>query len=265
MTRKGKIARIPSNIRHQLNSRLEDGEPGKDLVAWLNGLDQVQQVLARDFGGRAVTEQNLSEWKQGGFLDWQQELESSARLRDLVEFSDNLASISPDRGVADRLSSLLAIDLATETRGILQQITDPKERWEYLSQTIPKMNILRDGDLKAARERRAMARWQAERDDRQWEEKKALLKETYEHSVAPYEIRRRRATLLAAFGNTDYDIKNIESMLAAELKYKPYRYIQPSDEPLWGVPRSNQTKIDPDPTKSDQIQVNPTKSNQIGI
>ena len=47
-----------------------------------NGLDQIQQVLARDFAGRPVTEQNLSEWKQGGFFDWRQEMESSARLRD---------------------------------------------------------------------------------------------------------------------------------------------------------------------------------------
>ena len=250
MTRKGKIARLPSDIRHELNSRLDDGEPGTDVVAWLNGLDQVQQVMARDFGGRPVTEQNLSEWKQGGFLDWRQELEFCARLRDLVEFSDNLASISPDRGIADRLSALLAVELAAETRDILQQITDPKERWEYLSRAIPKMNILRDGDQKASRERRKMGSWQMECDDRLWEEKKATLKETYEHSVAPFELRRKRETLLELYGYNDGDIKHVEAMLAAQLKYKPYRYIKPSDEPLWGAPVSNQTKIHPDPTKS---------------
>ena len=250
MTRKGKIARLPSDLRHQLNSRLDDGEPGKDLVAWLNGLDQVQQVLASEFGGRPVSEQNLSEWKQGGFLDWQQAQESCARLRDLVEFSDNLASTSPDRGIADRLSALLAVELATVTRTILQQITDPRERWEYLRQAIPNMNILRDGDQKAARERRRMGRWQVECDDRQWEEKKAMLKETYEHLIAPHELRRRRETLLAACGYSNYDIKHVEAMLAAQLKYKPYRYIKPSDEPLWGSPPSNQTKTNPDQTKS---------------
>ena len=256
MTRKGKIARLPSDIRHQLNSRIDDGEPGKDLVTWLNGLDRMRQILAREFGGRPVSEQNLSEWKQGGFLDWRHEMESCARLRDLVEFSDNLDSVSPERGIADRLSALLAIELATETRNVLEQITDPRERWEYLSRAIPKMNILRDGDQKAARERRKMGRWQVECDDRQWEEKKALLQETYEQSVAPYELRRKRNTLLTVFGSSDYDIKNVEAMLAAQLKYKPYRYIKPSDEPLWGAPQpnqtdqSNQTKINPDPTKS---------------
>lgn len=38
MTRTGKIAWLPRTIREQLNRRLEDGEPGSDLVAWLNAL-----------------------------------------------------------------------------------------------------------------------------------------------------------------------------------------------------------------------------------
>jgi len=250
MTRKGKIARLPSVIRHELNSRLDDGEPGKDLVVWLNGLDKVREVLAKEFGGRPVTEQNLSEWKQGGFLDWQQAQEACGRLRDLVELSDQLTSASPDQGIADRLAALLSIEFAAETRTILQQIADPTERWEYLRQAIPKMNILRDGDHKAARERRRMGRWKNECDDRQWEEKKAMLQEAYEQCVTPYELRRKRDTLLSAYGDTDYDIKHIEAMLAAQLKYKPHRYIKPSDEPLWGSPKSNPTKIQPDPTKS---------------
>jgi len=34
--RNGKIARIPLEIREQLNCRLADGEPGNRLVEWLN-------------------------------------------------------------------------------------------------------------------------------------------------------------------------------------------------------------------------------------
>jgi len=33
MTRVGKIARLPREIREQLNRRLQDGEPGKRLVS----------------------------------------------------------------------------------------------------------------------------------------------------------------------------------------------------------------------------------------
>jgi hypothetical protein len=34
------------------------------LVEWLNGLPAAQAVLAANFGGRAISTQNLSEWKQ---------------------------------------------------------------------------------------------------------------------------------------------------------------------------------------------------------
>jgi hypothetical protein len=37
---------------------------GRKLVEWLNGLPAAQAVLAANFGGRAISMQNLSEWKQ---------------------------------------------------------------------------------------------------------------------------------------------------------------------------------------------------------
>ena len=70
MTRNGKIARLPYSIRDLLNRRLHDGEPGNSLVEWLNGLPKVREILEDEFGGRSISEQNLSEWKQGGFEDW---------------------------------------------------------------------------------------------------------------------------------------------------------------------------------------------------
>jgi hypothetical protein len=56
--RKSKIKndpRLPNHVRHQLNGRLEDGEPGKQLVEWLNGLPEVQEVLKLRFGGRPIS------------------------------------------------------------------------------------------------------------------------------------------------------------------------------------------------------------------
>ena len=38
MTRHGKIARLPLEVREELNRRLENGEPGDRLVEWLNGM-----------------------------------------------------------------------------------------------------------------------------------------------------------------------------------------------------------------------------------
>jgi hypothetical protein len=69
-TRTGKIARLPLAVREELNTRLRDGEVGKKLVAWLNGVADVQEVLRREFKSTKVTKQNLSEWRKGGYADW---------------------------------------------------------------------------------------------------------------------------------------------------------------------------------------------------
>ena len=65
--RNGKIARIPLEIREQLNARLADGEPGNRLVEWLNSSPDVMRVMAEQFEGRPITENNLSEWRAGGY------------------------------------------------------------------------------------------------------------------------------------------------------------------------------------------------------
>ena len=81
MKRTGKIARLPRTLRDQLNQCLHNGEPGVDLVKWLNALPEVQAILAEHFAGVPISPQNLSEWNHGGFLDWlaTQELLEAAR------------------------------------------------------------------------------------------------------------------------------------------------------------------------------------------
>ncbi len=81
MKRTGKIARLPRTLRDQLNQRLHNGEPGVDLIKWLNHLPEVQAILAEHFAGVPISPQNLSEWNNGGFLDWlaTQELLETAR------------------------------------------------------------------------------------------------------------------------------------------------------------------------------------------
>ena len=105
--RTGKIARLPREIRDQLNQRLNDGQPGRRLVTWLNSLPEVQQVLAANFDGRPVTEQNLSEWKAGGYLDWQARLETLAQSRELAADSRELAAAT-DGKLNDHLTTMLS-------------------------------------------------------------------------------------------------------------------------------------------------------------
>jgi len=100
-TRNGKIARLPKDIREELNRRLEDGEPGKHLVAWLNEQEPVRTVLQGQFGGRPVSEQNLSEWKAGGFREWLRHEETRLLVSSLTEQSEALEDAADGVAISD--------------------------------------------------------------------------------------------------------------------------------------------------------------------
>src|SRR5580700_10403956 len=68
--RRGKIARLPHAIREEINQRLLDGLPGVEILAWLNALPEVRDVLAKYFNGSPISEDNLSQWRHGGYVGW---------------------------------------------------------------------------------------------------------------------------------------------------------------------------------------------------
>lgn len=79
MARKGKIARLPFAVREEINRRLLDNENGVKLVAWINTTQQLRDAAA-------ITEQNLSEWRGGGFDDWLKNQDKVQRTKDLAEY-----------------------------------------------------------------------------------------------------------------------------------------------------------------------------------
>ncbi len=68
--RTSKIARLPADIRAELNERLLEAEPPAAILEWLNALPEVQRVLAQSFDSQPITEVNLSRWRQGGYAGW---------------------------------------------------------------------------------------------------------------------------------------------------------------------------------------------------
>jgi hypothetical protein len=70
LTHNGKIGRLPEAIREEVNVRLRNGETARVLCGWLNSLPEVRAVLASDFDGKPVREQNLSQWRKGGHQEW---------------------------------------------------------------------------------------------------------------------------------------------------------------------------------------------------
>jgi hypothetical protein len=68
---RSKISSLPPAIREELNQRLHDGQRGKQQVLpWVNSLPEVKAILAAEFDGLPITEQNLSEWRRVYFPAW---------------------------------------------------------------------------------------------------------------------------------------------------------------------------------------------------
>lgn len=156
MSRYGKIARLPRNIRDELNRRLDNGWMGARFVEWLNGLPEVKDVLKTDFESREISEQNLSDWKANGYLHWQAQQETLALARELNtnateltasggELSDSLARL-----VTARYAALLYDsngDINDETRAKLRGLRGLSRevvRLRRSDQFIERMKIQRE-------------------------------------------------------------------------------------------------------------------------
>jgi hypothetical protein len=141
-TRVGKIARLPKEIREKLNVRLENGQMGPEVLAWLNQLPEVRTVLSQFFGGQDVTKQNLSEWRHGGYEDWMSSREGRVRLREMV---DEALSLRQTEGGADLSGSLATIMLVEvgQTLDRLHEVKDPGERWNRLRTMCLELSRLR--------------------------------------------------------------------------------------------------------------------------
>ena len=153
MTRKGKIARLPRLIRDELNRRIDDGEPGNCLVQWLNAKPEVQLVLERDFNNRPINEQNLTDWKQGGFLDWQELQESRAWVRIVSDEADQVAEDSGLMPLSDRISSMAALAVGKLIRGLSAGAESDSAKRADLLRVLKELARLRRDDIEAARSR----------------------------------------------------------------------------------------------------------------
>jgi hypothetical protein len=90
----GKIDQLPAALRHEVCERLEDGQTGAEILPWLNGLPAVKKHLATKFKGDPITDQNLSNWRTGGFQTWRARREKTQRTRELADYARTLGADS---------------------------------------------------------------------------------------------------------------------------------------------------------------------------
>ena len=145
MARNGKIARLPNAIREQINLRLQDGGEGKKIAEWLNTLPEVTSLMTAEFDGQPVSAANLSNWKLGGYRDWE---EQQAALETALQFQSEAVQLSQAGGpqVIEQLALCLTARLAIALRPSFAGSDDPAERLEQLRRLRRDVVALRKGD-----------------------------------------------------------------------------------------------------------------------
>ena len=113
MTRNGKIARLPAAIRSELNQRLLDGKEGKELVEWLNSLPAVQAILQAKFEGKPISENNLSQWRNGGYAAWAAGELLADHVHSMLEGTKSLQKVAKD-GLTERMTLVMAANMSLE-------------------------------------------------------------------------------------------------------------------------------------------------------
>lgn len=104
--RQGKIARLPHALREEINRRLGDGETGGTVLTWLNAQPEAIKIWEVHFEGAPATPQNLSEWRLGGYRDWQTQRQKVEDLKSLSAYALNLAKSGGQ--VADGVAAVVA-------------------------------------------------------------------------------------------------------------------------------------------------------------
>lgn len=258
MTRIGKIARLPKAIRDRLNQQIQDGVPGKALVYWLNQNDEVRDVLLQHFNAKEITEQNLSEWKQGGYQDWLKHQETRDWVRRL---SDEAEDIAEDAGVLpwmERVGALFEVMLGKVVEQQLQKtIETPEQMSELLalSRELGRHRLLSQG----------AARWRSEEVRRRRRENPEDMDDRVERArhkaFTHYLLVAHHTNAVQNFtkGMSPEQVERFEKMLDK----KSLEYLMGSGSPGFAEPWDEEDEAG-DPAESDPIQPNPTSFSPEG-
>ncbi|HXB59800.1 MAG TPA: hypothetical protein VNU95_09555 [Candidatus Acidoferrales bacterium] len=93
----GKIARLPGDLREQINQRIFDGHSDPEILPWLNEFPVVKEMLAAKFKGQPITKQNMSNWRERGYQRWLDEKQNVISVENLGNYADRLTRAGAGR------------------------------------------------------------------------------------------------------------------------------------------------------------------------
>jgi hypothetical protein len=145
MTRHGKIARLPHPIREQINRRLQNSDEGSEIIEWVNTLPEVRAVVDAEFDGQPISEVNLSNWRLGGYRDWEAQQEALEAVR---RFGAHAADINQETGgqLTDQLAVCMIARIAVALQHPPSGGDDPVKELQRLRALCSDLVALRKGD-----------------------------------------------------------------------------------------------------------------------
>ncbi len=146
----GKIARLPHDIREQLNRRLSDGEQAHSILNWLNSVPEVQAVLAAGFDGRPLNKVNLTHWRDGGYRDWLVRQDALDFVQELDD-KDALGHESLSDPIGAKLAHWVALHYAASAKALIANEQNPSTKWTRLRELCADVTRLRRSELAAER------------------------------------------------------------------------------------------------------------------
>jgi hypothetical protein len=260
MHRNGKIARLPRPIRTDLNHRLDDGEESDSLLAWLNKLPLVEQMVEERFDGVPISPQNLSEWRQGGFREWLLRQELIEHACQASDYADDLDDEVITSQLAGKLAALLAARYAAFLGqwngemgpGLLDTI--------YVLRGLNKDIALLQKTLQAA-EKQKREHEKALDDEEKWE-----LEEEKKRQTAPIMAQFEAERMALSMGGGEQAQKIAEYLAAVKFDLPPPReYLEKAkkqESPEKPKEAKNVTVLPLTPASSDPIKANQTKTGQ---
>jgi hypothetical protein len=129
-------------------------------------------MLAANFGGRAISTQNLSEWKQGGYEDWVRHQENCAYACILTEMSRDLEEEAGEIRLEERLMAPATMALARLLREAEEAPGGPDMQKTVLD-VARQLSQLRRVSQQAERVRLERERWEQKQAEAKEKQRKA--------------------------------------------------------------------------------------------
>lgn len=130
LTRKGFVARLPAEVREELNRRLYNGQTGKQIMKWLS-------TLKCEGNPEAISDGHISEWRKGGYQDWLKSEAQMEQIRERAELSMRMA-----QAAGGSLSQSMITRIAGEIDEQLDNLGD-----DDLKKMVPVLQVIQNGEM----------------------------------------------------------------------------------------------------------------------